>query len=567
MLSLLQRLPHPNGSGDDVVYAGSVVSITEHEGAVSLTLTLDEHYRTLKRIIPPHLSSLPWLTSLSITLATPSPSSPHPTTPSTLSPTPPTHPSPSPSPSPSSRPPSPSPSSSTSLPPNLRSIRRILAISSCKGGVGKSTVAVNLAYALSRLGLRVGLFDADLYGPSLPTLVNRGEWAGVGLPLTPGPNPTLTPFTYRGVKTMSYGYASPPPATSSSSTPSSPSSPSSPSPPSPSPSPSPNIMRGPIASTLTRDLLTRTAWGPLDYLLLDCPPGTSDILLTLTQTLPLTAALIVTTPQRLAYVDVVRGVEMFRRVRVPVVGVVENMSEVVCGGCGGRHRVFGEGHMKEMKAEVERGGGGWGGGGGLGGVGRSEGAGGGVLEYRIPLVAEVSEWSDRGDPFVLRTEGGEGAAEVRAVYERMAREVHERVEGVGSGRREVKVRWEEAKQEGQEGMVVMEQGEGGGGGGGGGGSVGYVEGWVLRGECRCAGCVDEVTGKRKEVGRVRKGVRVVGMQERGNYAVAVAWSDGHASSLYTHEHIAQLTRPTKAEAHLHAQRIAAQPPPQLQPFA
>jgi Mrp family chromosome partitioning ATPase len=195
--------------------------------------------------------------------------------------------------------------------------------------VGKSVVATNLAYSLSALGLRVGLFDADLFGPSLPTLIARGQFAAQGL-LYDHTGSSITPYTYEGVKTMSYGYASP--SSSSSSLHAA------------------NVMRGPVASTLTRDLLTRTAWSSLDYLVIDCPPGTSDILLTLTQTASIAAAVVVTTPQRLAYVDVMKGLHMFASVQVEVVALVENMSWVRCGGCGEKRRVFGKGHMEEMRA-------------------------------------------------------------------------------------------------------------------------------------------------------------------------------------------------------------------------
>ena len=523
-MSFLQRVPHPNGSGDDIVYAGAVLSLTESDGEVRVVLHLDPHYRDVKRLVQQQLQPLRWITALTVAMDSPS------TETTTRNPSSPASP-PSPSPRSASAPPSSSSSPSSSprssaLPPNLRGIRHIVAVSSCKGGVGKSTIALNLAYALSLLPLRVGLFDADVFGPSLPTLVANGQWAEAGLFPVPGTS-HIRPYTYRGVATMSYGYAAP-------STPSTPisSSPSSP------PSSSANVLRGPLAASLTRDLLTRTAWGELDVLLLDCPPGTSDVLLTLTQLLPLSGAVVVTTPQRLAYVDVVRGLDMFRRVHVPVVALVENMSGYQCEGCGKEHRVFGAGHMAEMRTEVERG----------RGVGAPP-----LMEYRLPLVAEVSEWSDRGEPFVLRTEGGKQAQAVRDTYRRMAEELRGWMEGEEAkeeGVEKVRVRWEEGV-EGEEGLVVMEEA----------GQRLYVEGPLLRGACRCAGCVDEATGRRRAEGRGRKGVRAVGLQAKGNYGVAVAWSDGHASSIYTHRHIAELGRPSKEAAHLFAREEAQRSSP------
>ena len=378
-------------------------------------------------------------------------------------------------------------------------------MSSCKGGVGKSTVAVSLAYSLAQQGKRVGLFDADLFGPSVPTLVGKGEWIGKGLWYHDTPEgKRIEPYVYEGVKTMSYGYNSA--------------------------SRTANVMRGPIASTVIRDLLYQTNWGTLDYLVIDCPPGTSDVLLTLTQSVPLSAAVVVSTPQRLAWVDVEKGMDMFGRVGVDVVAVVENMSYIQCSGCGERQRVFGKGYMREMKelaAEMSgrrRSGGG-------GGVGEA------VLEYELPVVGEVSEWGDKGDPFVLRGEGGQSAAAVRETYERMAREVDVRLEAMREQRGAVSVRFEDAPG-GDGGLVVLE---------GRAGTV-YVDAGVLRSECRCAGCVDERTGERLNKGRSHRGVRARGMQPRGNYAVAVAWSDGHSSSLYTYEQIEELGKSSRDEA-------------------
>ena len=454
---------------------------------MSLSLPLDAHYRQLKQLIPPALQAqLPWLKHVRITLATPTPA-PVTTAPAST--------------------PSSSAASSSRLPSTLRSVRHFLAVSSCKGGVGKSTVAVSLAYSLAQQGKRVGLFDADLFGPSIPTLVGKGEWAGKGLWYhQTAEGRRIEPYVYEGVKTMSYGYNSA--------------------------SRTANVMRGPIASTVIRDLLYQTDWGELDYLVIDCPPGTSDVLLTLTQSIQLTAAVVVSTPQRLAWVDVEKGMDMFGRVGVDVVAVVENMSYIQCNGCGERQRVFGKGHMKEMKAlaaemRTKR----RGGGGGEGGADEA------VLEYELPIVGEVSEWGDKGDPFVLRGEGGQTAAAVRETYERMAREVDVRLEAMRQQRSSVQVRFEEPQ--GDEGGLVVLEGRGG---------TVYVDAGLLRSECRCAACVDERTGERLNKGRMERSIRVRGMQPRGNYAVAVAWSDGHTSSLYTYEQIEQLGRSSREEA-------------------
>ncbi|KAD3067909.1 hypothetical protein E3N88_35789 [Mikania micrantha] len=179
------------------------------------------------------------------------------------------------------------------LPAGLQTISNIIAVSSCKGGVGKSTVAVNLAYTLAGMGARVGIFDADVYGPSLPTMVSPENRL---LEMNPEKK-TIIPTEYMGVKMVSFGFAGQGRA----------------------------IMRGPMVSGVINQLLTTTEWGELDYLVIDMPPGTGDIQLTLCQVVPLTAAVIVTTPQKLAFIDVAKGVRMFSKLKVPCVAVVENM--------------------------------------------------------------------------------------------------------------------------------------------------------------------------------------------------------------------------------------------------
>ncbi|XP_051114075.1 fe-S cluster assembly factor HCF101, chloroplastic isoform X2 [Andrographis paniculata] len=203
------------------------------------------------------------------------------------------------------------------LPQGLQTISNVVAVSSCKGGVGKSTVAVNLAYTLAGMGARVGIFDADVYGPSLPTMVSPENRL---LEMNPETK-TIIPTEYMGVKLISFGFAGQGRA----------------------------IMRGPMVSGVINQLLTTAEWGELDYLVIDMPPGTGDIQLTLCQIVPLTAAVIVTTPQKLAFIDVAKGVRMFSKLKVPCVAVVENMCHFDADGK--RYYPFGRGSGSQVIKE------------------------------------------------------------------------------------------------------------------------------------------------------------------------------------------------------------------------
>jgi ATP-binding protein involved in chromosome partitioning len=189
-------------------------------------------------------------------------------------------------------------------------VKNIVAVGAGKGGVGKSTIAVNLALGLLQCGAKTGLLDADVYGPSIPKMLGiegqrpRGE----------APNRIL-PLEAHGLKTMSMGFVLDPEK--------------------------PMIVRGPIATTVVRQFLGDVAWGELDYLVVDLPPGTGDVALTLAQTVPLTGAVVVSTPQDVSLIDVHKAVSMFRTLKVPVLGLVENMSYYSCPSCGHRDDLFG----------------------------------------------------------------------------------------------------------------------------------------------------------------------------------------------------------------------------------
>ncbi|HSP97690.1 MAG TPA: Mrp/NBP35 family ATP-binding protein [Candidatus Dormibacteraeota bacterium] len=193
----------------------------------------------------------------------------------------------------------------------------IIAVSSTKGGVGKSTVAMNLACALQRRGLRVGVLDADVYGPSLPTMLGISE-----RPEVVGQS-TVIPLEKFGLRVMSMGFFLD--------------------------DSSPVIWRGPLVTGLIRQFLKDVRWGELDVLVVDLPPGTGDVALTLVQQVPLAGAVVVTTPQPVSLIDVERGIAMFQQVNTPVLGVIENMSGYLCPKCGARDDLFGTGGAAELE--------------------------------------------------------------------------------------------------------------------------------------------------------------------------------------------------------------------------
>ncbi len=202
----------------------------------------------------------------------------------------------------------------------LPNVKHVIAVGAGKGGVGKSTISVNLAVALSRMGAATGLLDGDIYGPSMTTML--------GLDTLPPPQPkgnTLVPFEVHGIKSMTIGKLVPPDKAL--------------------------IWRGPMAHGAFKQLATQTDWGELDYLIVDLPPGTGDVPLTLTQLLPLTGAVVVCTPQKVAVDDARRAVRMFQQLSVPVLGIVENMTCFV-GDDGKTYDIFGQGGAELLAQEM-----------------------------------------------------------------------------------------------------------------------------------------------------------------------------------------------------------------------
>lgn len=257
--------------------------------------------------------------------------------------------------------------------PLLPGVKNIIAVASGKGGVGKSTVTTNLAVALAKSGAKVGLIDADIFGPSIPTMFNC-EYEQPSVREINGKN-IIIPLEQYGVKLMSIGFLSPPD--------------------------SPVIWRGPMASSALKQFFGDALWGELDYLLIDLPPGTSDIHLTMVQTVPVTGALIVTTPQKVALADANRGLAMFKQpqVNVPILGVVENMAYFTPAELpNNQYFIFGKDGGKNLSEKYEV-----------------------PFLGQIPLVQSIRESGDSGLPAVLK-DGPESVAFMN-LAESLAREI------------------------------------------------------------------------------------------------------------------------------------------------
>ncbi|HET6348398.1 MAG TPA: Mrp/NBP35 family ATP-binding protein [Candidatus Krumholzibacteria bacterium] len=203
----------------------------------------------------------------------------------------------------------------------IEGVKNIIAVSSAKGGVGKSTICVNLALALAAQGARVGLMDADVYGPSIHVLMGTGDERP-----TAGTTKEIAPVEKDGLKLMSLGFLTE--------------------------RGQPVIWRGPIVMGVVKKFLQDVEWGELDYLMIDMPPGTGDAQLTLVQTVPLTGAIIVTTPSELSLVDAEKGLEMYRSVNAPVLGIIENMTYFVCPHCGERTDIFNHGGGRDISERL-----------------------------------------------------------------------------------------------------------------------------------------------------------------------------------------------------------------------
>jgi len=244
-------------------------------------------------------------------------------------------------------------------PQPLPGVNSIIAVGSGKGGVGKTTLAVNLAIALARMGNKVGLLDADVYGPNVPLMLGSSE-----TPSVVGENRILPPERY-GMKVISVGFLSP--------------------------GDKPLVWRGPMLHSIIKQFLQQVEWGELDYLVVDLPPGTGDVAISLIQTVPLTGAIVVSTPSDVSLQDARKAIEMFRQMKVDVVGVVENMSYFTCPHCQHEVDIFSRGGAEKMAAQF-----------------------GVPFLGNIALDPEVRKSGDGGTPVVLE---GENSPHAKSIYE------------------------------------------------------------------------------------------------------------------------------------------------------
>jgi ATP-binding protein involved in chromosome partitioning len=357
VLKALEAVPGPDGR-TPLPASGALAGVSVQDGKVYLSIAVDPQragaMEPLRKAAEEAVKRLPGVTSALATLTADRPQgggSPGPATPGPRA-------------------------QAATAKAGVPGVRHIIAVASGKGGVGKSTTAANVALGLAALGLKVGVLDADIYGPSMPKVFGLS-----GKPeIVEGR--TMRPLTGYGVKVMSIGFMIE--------------------------EETPVIWRGPMVMSALQQMLREVEWGALDVLVVDMPPGTGDAQLTMAQAVPLSGALIVSTPQDLALIDARRGIAMFRRVDVPLLGLVENMSTFVCPHCGTRSDIFGHGGARH---EAER----------LGVPFLGE----------VPLDMTIRETSDSGRPVVATAPDGPHAA----AYREIARAIWARLEG-GAGARQ-----------------------------------------------------------------------------------------------------------------------------------
>jgi len=340
---------------------------------------------------------------------------------------------------------------------SLKNVKHVIAVASAKGGVGKSTVSATLAAEFAAKGFKVGLLDTDLFGPSLPTLFNIHESR------IQQKNDMLIPMEINGIKVMSFGFLL---------------------------GDSPAIMRGPMVSGYIQQLLTTVDWGELDYLFIDMPPGTGDVQLTISQTIKLDGAVMVTTRSSLSLVDVAKGILMFEKVQIPILGVVENMAYFICDNCDKEHFIFGE-----KRSDLSD-------------------------RFGIETIAHIPIDSDRAKPFDKYKSNKVNSDLVNALIRQVGK-----ASAIAVSAPEVKLMPDRVSftWDGEDSFDI--------------------DNHTLRDSCKCALCVDEYSGEKTlKSDDIPKDIHALDATPLGNYAVSIQWSDGHTSSIYPYKTIKSIDR-------------------------
>ena len=345
----------------------------------------------------------------------------------------------------------------------LKGIRSIIAVSSCKGGVGKSTVAAHLSAELAHRGFTVGLVDVDIHGPSIPSLFNL-----TNVTIYQNEQKQLIPVDKDGLKIMSFGFLL---------------------------GDAPAVMRGPIVTQYVQQILHNTAWGDLDYLFIDMPPGTGDIQLTITQTVQLSGAVIVTTPQTLSLIDVARGILMFEKVNVPILGLIENMSYFHCADCDKRHYIFGNSARQSLNDR-----------------------------FGIDLLAELPVLREMIIPVGKYIPNDFIIDAVDKVVMALGKSTiaQTQVPEIKYNHEHIILNWDNGER-----VTVSNR--------------------DLRLSCQCALCINEMTGEQILKGAdVRDDIAPTVITPLGNYALGITWNDRHSSGIYPYKMIKNLAQTAKA---------------------
>jgi Mrp family chromosome partitioning ATPase/DUF971 family protein len=331
----------------------------------------------------------------------------------------------------------------------LKGVKNIIAVSSCKGGVGKSTVAALLARTLNSRGISTGLLDADIYGPSVPTLFNLHD-----PDVFSNQQEQILPVDAAGLKLMSFAFLT---------------------------GDGPTVLRGPLVSQYIQQLLHGVDWGELDYLILDMPPGTGDIQLTISQSVQIDGAVIVSTPHQLSLTDVRKGILMFDKVNVPVLGVIENMAWFACDDCGKKHYLFGTAGAKNLETMF-----------GL------------ETLAELPITGSlIAEYADETTDAVIRALGRKSLEKI--VQPEVLHDA-----------KNITLKWPDGK-------------------------TATVSNAALRKACSCAVCVDEMThAPILDPASIPDDIHALSVGVIGNYAITVDWSDGHNTGFFPYKTIKEL---------------------------